>query len=260
MHSALLCRTLNWLYDAHIHLSDDEFKPDLPLILLTMGRLKIKACCVSMDYSSSGATLALAEKSKLVLPFLGMHPERAGEDPEPIINLITNNSTRVSGIGEIGLDKTYVSDEEGFRKQVSVFEKMLSLAEKIRKPVSVHSRRTLEEIFAILPSYRINGILLHWFAGSKKQLQRSMDIGCYVSYGPAMVYSKDKQVLFSCTMPERLLLETDGPVRFSKCFGQKTAQVTFLPSVLFTASHILGKGYDETLEMLERNANSYLGI
>ncbi len=251
---------MNWLTDAHIHLSDDEFKPELPFMLTAMEKIGLKACCVSMDYSSSIATLNLSEQSSLVLPFLGIHPEKADGDLESVVNLITENSNKISGIGEIGLDKTYVSDDAGFNRQVSVFEKMLSLAEKLEKPISVHSRRTLEEIFSILPSYHLKGVLLHWFAGNKKQLQKAMDIGSYVSYGPAMIYSQDKQILLSQTESSKILLETDGPVKFSKCFGYKTAQITFMPSVLFCASQILGKRYDEMLEIIEKNTNSYLGI
>ncbi len=251
---------MSWLTDAHIHLSDDEFKPEMPFILTAMNKMRIKACCVSMDHSSSNATLNLSEQCPLVLPFLGIHPEKANDDLESIVNLIMENANKISGIGEIGLDKTYVSDEAGFNRQISVFEKMLSLAEKLEKPISVHSRRTLEEIFSILPSYRLGGVLLHWFAGNKKQLQKAMDIGSYVSYGPAMVYSQDKQILLSQTESSKILLETDGPVKYSKCFGYKTAQITFMPSVLFRASEILGKQYDELLEIIEKNTNSYLGI
>ncbi|MGB6462673.1 MAG: TatD family hydrolase [Nitrosotalea sp.] len=251
---------MNWLTDAHIHLSDDEFKPELQFMLTAMNKMGLRACCVSMDHSSSNATLKLSEQSPLVLPFLGIHPEKTNGDLESVVNLIMENSNKISGIGEIGLDKTYVSDDAGFNRQVSVFEKMLSLAEKLEKPVSIHSRRTLEEIFSILPSYHLKGVLLHWFAGNKKQLQKAMDMGSYVSYGPAMVYSQDKQILLSQTESSKILLETDGPVKFSKCFGYKTAQITFMPSVLFCASQILGKRYDEMLEIVEKNTNSYLGI
>ncbi|HJU14376.1 MAG TPA: TatD family hydrolase [Candidatus Nitrosotalea sp.] len=251
---------MSWLTDAHIHLSDSEFEPELPYVLTAMKKMRLKACCVSMDYSSSNATLALAERSNLVLPFLGIHPERAGDDFEPVLKLITSNSDKIAGIGEIGLDKTYVSDEKEFGRQKEVFSKMLSLAERLGKPVSIHSRKTLEEIFSILPSFNLEGVLLHWFAGSKKDLQKAMDLGCYASYGPAMVYSQDKQVLFSETSPDKVLLETDGPVKFSRCFGNKTAQITFLPSVLLCASHLLNKSYDETLGILEKNTNSYLGV
>jgi TatD DNase family protein len=251
---------MTWLTDVHIHLSDNEYLIDLEYILVAMEKLKIKACCVSMDNTTSRSTLELGRRSSLVLPFIGIHPEKANDDLSVMVELINQNSNNISGIGEIGLDKTYVSNEAGFSRQVLVFQEMLLLAEKLGKPVSVHSRRTLDEIFSILPSYSIKGVLLHWFSGSKKQLQKAMDLGCFVSYGPAMVYSQDKQVLLSLTSLDKILLETDGPVRFSKCFGLKTAQITFLPSVLFCTAGILNKSYDEMLLITEKNARSYLGV
>ncbi|CUR52489.1 Hydrolase, TatD family [Nitrosotalea devaniterrae] len=249
-----------WLTDAHIHLSDNEYSGDMEYILTAMDKMKIKACCVSMDNSSSKSTLDLSQRSSLVLPFIGIHPEKADDDLNAMVDLITQNSSKLSGIGEIGLDKTYVSDEAGFSRQVLVFQELLSLAEKLDKPVSIHSRKTLDEIFSILPSYSIKGVLLHWFSGSKKQLQKAMELNCFVSYGPAMIYAGDKQVLLSETRMDKILLETDGPVKFSRCFGLKTAQITFLPSVLFCAANILRKSYDEMLLIAENNVDSYLGV
>ena len=77
-----------------------------------------------------------------------------------------------------------------------------------------------------------------------------MDLDCYVSFGPVMVYSKDKQVLLSKANKDKILVETDGPVRFSRCFENKTAQIDFIPSIVFCASKVLHVNYDELLEKL----------
>lgn len=251
---------MSWLTDAHIHLSDEEYSQDMPFILTSMEKMKIRACCVSMDLQSSEKTIELGQKSRLVLPFVGIHPEKAVDDLEPVVKLIEKNSKQIAGIGEIGLDKTYVSNPNEFKKQETVFRTLLSIAEKLHKPVSIHSRATLDEILAILPSYSISAILLHWFAGSKKQLKVAMELGCYASYGPAMIYAQDKQVLLSETNLDRILVETDGPVRFSRCFGLKAGQITFLPSVVFCASKILHKTYDDTSYEIEQNSKRYLGV
>ena len=145
-------------------------------------------------------------------------------------------------------------------KQVDVFKKHLELAEKLGKPISVHSRKTLEDIFEILNSYSIKRVLLHWFDGRKSQLQKAMDLGYYVSFGPLLLYANDKQTLISKARRDRILIETDGPVRFSGCFGMKTAQITFLQSIIFCASKILGLKYNEMEDVLEKNSLNYLGI
>ena len=251
-------RHMAWLYDAHIHLSDTEYEHDIPLILRCMEKLRIKACCVSMDYSSSKKTLELGKKSNFILPFIGIHPEKAQNDTESVLKLIDENHEKISGIGEIGLDTTYSNSDEELLKQIEVFRDHLSAAEKFRKPVSIHSRKTLDKILEILPSYNIPSILLHWFDGSKKQLQKAMDLECYVSFGPVMVYSKDKQVLLSKANRDRILVETDGPVRFSRCFSNRIAQISFIPSVIFCASKVLDINYDNMCRILEQNSQRFL--
>ena len=250
--------SMTWLYDAHIHLSDAEYEHDIPLIMNCMKRLCIKACCVSMDYTSSKKTLELGKKSEYVLPFIGIHPEKAQDGVESTFKLIDENNETISGIGEIGLDSTYTNSDEEFRKQEEVFKTQLSYAEKFGKPVSIHSRKTLDQILEILPSYKIPSVLLHWFDGSKKQLQKAMDLQCYVSFGPVMVYSQDKQVLLSKANKDRILVETDGPVRFSRCFENKTAQIDFIPSIVFCASKVLHMNYDELCNVIEQNSQRYL--
>jgi TatD DNase family protein len=225
-----------------------------------MEYLKIKACCVSMDYKNSLQTLKLAEKSNLVLPFIGIHPECAYEEIDSISKLIEENHQHISGIGEIGLDPTYVKNDDDTKKQNHVFETLLSYAEKYNKPVSIHSRKSLDDVLQIMTSYNTKHALLHWFDGSKKQLQRAMDMGFFVSYGPVMIYANDKQTLISKTNESQILVETDGPVRFSRCFEMKSGQICFIPSVIFCASKILGKSFDDMKSLLEKNSNSYLGI
>ena len=248
---------MTWSFDSHIHLSDPVYLPDMDFILKGMEYLKLKACCVSMDVENSLQTLNLAKKNNLVLPFIGIHPECADDNVEKMIEMIEENHDELSGVGEIGLDPTY---ENTNPKQVHVFESLLSVAEKFDKPVSIHSRKSLDDIFEIMTSYNTKHALLHWFDGSKKQLQKAMDMGFFVSFGPVMIYANDKQTLLSKADESKILVETDGPVRFSRCFESKSGQISFIPSVIFSASKILEKTFDEMTTLLETNSKLYLGI
>ncbi len=251
---------MTWYFDSHIHLSDAAYASDIKFISKQMECLKVKACCVSTNYGDSLQTLELGKNSELVLPFIGIHPEYANDDLEIMTNLIEENHCDISGIGEIGLDPTYENDGGDAVRQNHVFEMLLSLAEKLNKPVSIHSRKSLDDIFQIMTSYSTKHALLHWFDGSKKQLQTAMDMGFFVSYGPVMIYANDKQTLLSKTDESKILVETDGPVRFSRCFEMKSGQISFIPSVIFCASKILDKSFDEMASLLETNSKSFLGI
>ena len=251
---------MTWSFDSHIHLSDPVYRPEINLILKQMEFLKIKACCVSTNVVNSLETLSLSQQNSLVLPFIGIHPEYANDDLEKITDLIELNQNSISGIGEIGLDPTYVKNNDDAKQQIHVFESLLSTAEKFHKPVSIHSRKSLDDIFEIMTSYDTKHALLHWFDGSKKQLQKAMDMDFFVSFGPVMIYANDKQTLLSKAYASKILVETDGPVRFSRCFEMKSGQISFIPSIIFCASKILEKTYDDMSSLLEENTKCYLGI
>ena len=251
---------MNWLYDSHIHLSDPEYKSEIPHIITAMELHKLKACCVSMDYDTSVSTLNLSKKSQNILPFIGIHPEMAQKNTSLVFEMIEKKNKEISGIGEIGLDRKYISSDDEWNVQKKVFSNQLSLAEKFNKPVSIHSRKTLDQIFEIMSSFSIRSVLLHWFDGNKNQLNHAMDLGFYVSYGPVLIYAGDKQVLLHKTDTEKILVETDGPVKFSHCFNYKTTQIQFLPSVVHCASKILKTSYDNLLEQLEKNSQRFLSI
>ncbi len=141
-----------------------------------------------------------------------------------------------------------------------MFESLLSIAEKHQKPISIHSRKSLDDIFEIMTSYKTKNALLHWFDSGKKQLQKAMDMDFFVSYGPVMIYANDKQTLLTKTDEDKILVETDGPVKFSRCFEMKSAQIGFIPSVVYCSSKILNKQYDEMTLILEKNSKNFLGI
>jgi TatD DNase family protein len=246
------------LFDAHVHLTDKEYSGYIGQVITGLRAMKIVACSVTVDVETTTRSFQLFDSHRdVVRQFVGIHPEAAArEDLDRFKDVFKANLRSIDGVGEIGLDGTY---DVPYERQKQVFNAMLALAESEKKPVSIHSRKALDDILEILPSYKIKGILLHWFAGSKKQLARSMDMGLYVSYGPALVYSEDKKVLLKLTDRSRFLVETDGPVRYSRCFENLPAvSSAFLVSVVASAASTLGVAYEEAAQLLQQNSEAYL--
>ena len=109
---------MSWTYDAHVHLSDPEYKSDMNMILNYMDLLKIKACCVSMDLETSNETMSLYEKSKNILPFIGIHPEMAQKESKPVYDLIEKNNEIIGNV-------IYIDNYENVVTNISrsIFEK-----------------------------------------------------------------------------------------------------------------------------------------
>jgi TatD DNase family protein len=252
------------LVDAHIHLTDKEYSGYIKHVLDNLKALKIMACSMTVNLETLTRSLELfGNHITEVIPFGGIHPEYAlTEDVAGFIEILERNSKSIHGIGEIGLDPTYTGHEEGLReRQKRVFLSMLKYAEKTNKPISIHSRGSLDEILDILGTYNVRNVLLHWFAGSKKQLARSMEMGLFVSYGPVLIYSEEKKALLKHTAKDKFLAETDGPVRYQRCFGNvPSMSSSLLVSVVNCAANVLKMSYLDTTSLLEKNAESYLGM
>jgi TatD DNase family protein len=156
------------------------------------------------------------------------------------------------------LDGSYSQDAEFLKTQEQVFEEMLILAEKYSLPVSVHSRGASLKTIEFLSRYRLNGVLLHWFAGTESELAKANQKGYFVSFGPATVYSNRMQRLACKASTDLMLIETDGPVSYGACFEGRMAEPTFLASVWHSLSHLLGVKPAELEYQLEKNFAAYI--
>lgn len=226
--------------------------------------MKMHVCSVTVDITSTinGIKTFGQSNNDIVTQFIGIHPQFVQEvDIEKFVEIFSEYSDSIGGIGEIGLDPTYtLTKGNSYQKQKQVFQEMLSLAEKSNKPISIHSRKSLDDILDIIGSYNLTNLLFHWFSGNKKQLRVLMDMGAYVSYGPPLVFCEDKRVLLKNTDRNRILIETDGPVQYPRCFAELPALPTsFLVTVAKSVGEVLDISYLEVNEFITSNTENFLG-
>lgn len=231
-----------------------------------MRQASVQSICVSEDYHSSLEALSLKEKffkdSDLLRVFVGIHPQFAAvsSDLRLFEDLFQSKHDLIAGIGEIGLDPTYTNLDPGNtpEKQKIVFEKMLSLAETNNKPVSLHSRRSVNEILEILPSYKIRNAVFHWYDGNKSNLKRINDRGYFASFGPYLLYSNDKHTLLKESDINLILIETDGPVKYKNCFDGVLTSPSLVVTIVYFASIVLKKSFEELSEILYENSTRFV--
>jgi TatD DNase family protein len=222
----------------------------------------IKACSVTVDSSTSLKALRLfggKDVNNIVYNFVGIHPQYANDNMSMFEEMVTSNIESIDGIGEIGLDPTYVDGDKNTEMlQYQVFNKMLTIAETYDKPVSIHSRQSLDKILNVLSTYNLKKMCLHWFDGSPQQLEKSLGMGLHVSFGPPIVYSKKKQELVKLTDQGKMLIETDGPVRYPSCFKNIiTLPTSALMSVVRCMANILCMSPRDMAGKLEENSISF---
>jgi TatD DNase family protein len=160
------------------------------------------------------------------------------------------------GIGEIGLDEKYSSTGDG-SAQMESFLDQLRIAERLGKPVEVHSRGSEVRCLEVLGTFNLSRVLMHWFEG-EPQLPEVVSRGYFVSVGPALLYSKKMRRIARSLPPDRILTESDGPVSFGPLGG--ASGPSLIPSVVFGLAEIRGQGFDDVERQVEENAKRFLGV
>jgi TatD DNase family protein len=207
-----------------------------------------------VNRNTSLKSLELARRHPhLVKAFVGVHPSEAAKTGS--LDWFQEVLVEAEGCGEIGLDPKY-SDCGAGSQQVRVYEVMLDMAEKASKPVQVHSRGAENACLQILTRYSLRGVLMHWFE-KEELLQAVADSGHYVSFGPALLYSKKLQRMAASMDRSLVLTESDGPVAFGPLGG--VGGPALIPSVVFELARIWQLGFDEACEILLKNHDRYTG-
>ncbi len=195
------------LVDAHFHF--DLFKDSAEIVAEIEAR-RIRTIAVTNAPSVFHHTLRFSSSTRYLLPAVGLHPELVathGREVDSMWPML--EQTRF--VGEIGLD--YVtSDPENKSAQRDVFSRILErCAAYGDKVISIHSRRSAADVISAVGNGYPGRIILHWFSGSHRDLNRAVNAGFYFSIGPAMVRSKNGLSLLSAMPRDRVLTETDGP-------------------------------------------------
>lgn len=181
-----------------------------------------------------------------------MHPSEAMKDRT--IGWLGNVAQQAAGVGEIGLDPSYSStDEES--AQMTIFRGQLEVAERAGKPVQVHSRNAEKRVLEVLGTYHLKSILMHWLENGDI-LPMAGDRGCYISFGPALLYSKRLQQMALRYDPRLVLVESDSPVTFKVLGGVRGPSL--VPSAAFRLAELWGKPFADTLSAVTDNSLRYV--
>ena len=214
-----------------------------------------KIIAVAMSSISQERVLELASRYNEVFASLGIHPEevkmneKIEQQLDSIIDLIKQNKQNICAIGEIGLDHHFVKDKTLYPLQKTIFNKMLLLAQDLELPVNLHTKGAEKIVFDTLPSYKIPNINIHWYSGPENFLKLGMDRGYYFSITPAISYSPVVKKVVLNVDKEHLLLESDGPVKYSGKIGVPA----MVKNVLNSISKLKEINSDELEKQIEEN-------
>ena len=213
----------NLFIDVHSHL-------DHPMLLNKIDEIIRNAQNAGLKYiitnginpETNRISLDLAKKYPMIKVGLGLYPRaalkkesEAGEfpaktneyDADEEIDFIRKNKNNIIAISEVGLD--FVDGES--KEQIKDFQKILELAEEIKKPIVVHSRKAEQKCIEMIGSTKLKKVVMHCFSGKKSLVRKIADNGWFLTIPTIVTRSQQFQEIAKNTSINQLFCETDSP-------------------------------------------------
>ena len=234
--------------DTHCHLQEEYYKNIDDVILENrkagIGKIIVSGCnkqeiCEVLNYS---------EKYDDIYLTLGFHPDQAecvDEEDLKWLEAIINNSSKIVGIGEIGLDYHY--DGYSKEKQVKLFEYQLKLAEKLSLPVVIHSRDATKDTINVLSKFNNVGVI-HCFNDTLTSAEKYIRLGFKLGIGGIITFKNSslRDVLNKLSL-DNVVLETDSPYLTPVPYRGKINSSKYIPLI----AEELSKGFNTSILNVE---------
>lgn len=216
------------LVDVHCHLNHEKFNQDRDEVVQRAKDADVKVIITSgVNVPTNREVLELAKKYGIVKCTLGVYPidalnikidalDEVGltRQTEPFdvdkeLEFIMSKKDEIVGIGECGMDFKYLKDYE--KQQKDNFQKCIVCAEKLKKPIIVHTRSAELECVEMLESSKLKKVILHSFGGRKNLIRRAADNGWSFSVPAVIERLQHFETLAKIVNINQLLTETDAP-------------------------------------------------
>ncbi|MDQ7005733.1 MAG: TatD family hydrolase [Acidobacteriota bacterium] len=248
------------LIDAHAHLADPVFDADREAVLERAARAGVeRVVTVGETLSDARRILELSREHAALAPAAGLYPTHLDlEQAEAVEAFIREHRDELVAVGEIGLDRWVVQDEEGRHLQREIFRRQVALAMELELAINVHSRSAGRHVIALLEEMGARRVLLHAFDGKAGTAEIGARAGFFFSIPPSILRSRQKVKLVERLPLERLLLETDSPVLGVQP-GERNepARIT---AALTAVAGIKGVDVRQVAEVTTANARRLFGL
>jgi TatD DNase family protein len=242
--------------DAHTHL--DFFSNKIDDAINEINNFKILTITNGMDIESYLRNKEYSQRSPYIKATFGIHPCKAAEYKGELQDLIPY----IEGselIGEIGLDFFWVEDKSTYETQRRIFNFILEEGIKRNKVISIHTKGAEEEIYNILKRHSYSKVIIHWYSGDIKTLDKFIELGCYFTVSVDVGYSKLTEEILARIPIDRLLVETDGPTALEWVNGDYGYPRAIM-DVIKNVSERKALSTDRLLKIIEENFFKLTGI
>lgn len=249
------------LVDTHCHLDDKKFEEDRDEVLKRIEEKLDFVVNIGYDLDSSMRSVDMSEKYNFIYAVIGVHPtdiKKYNDEVENIFEKLASNK-KVVAIGEIGLDYYWMEDEKEIQKEG--FIRQMKLAEKLNKPVVIHSRDAMEDTLEVLKKFPTMRGIFHCYPGS---IESAMLVpkGYYFGIGGVLTFKNSRKTVdfLKGIDLSRVVIETDSPYLTPAPFRGKRNEPVNVMYVAEKIAELKGISLDEVIKITTENAKRIYGI
>lgn len=247
--------------DSHVHLNDERFDQDREAVFKRIQEEMDFVVNIGYDLESSQISIDYAKKYPFIYATIGLHPAEEGEYTEDLDRSFEEmaKEEKVLAIGEIGLDYHWMIRSKELQQEI--FRKQLALAERVGKPVVIHTREAMEDTIQILKEFpKVTGIL-HCYPGSVETARQMID-RFYLGIGGVLTFKNAKKLVDVVReIPlEHLILETDCPYMAPTPYRGQRNEPIYTKEVAMKIAEIKGVSYEEVVEITNKNTRKAYGM
>jgi TatD DNase family protein len=200
------------IIDTHCHLDKGDYD-NLESVIMNMSNDIMIAS--GADPKDNKNVIDLVNNYQNIYGTIGIHPEFANTYTEDDLKFIEDNlsNPKIVGIGEIGLDYHWVSDNKEEQKQL--FIRQIRLAKKYNKTIVIHSRDAASDTLDILKQeydgkLKIN---MHCYSYSIETAKELLKMNVKFGIGGVITFKNSKKIkeVVDYLSLSDIVLETDSP-------------------------------------------------
>lgn len=254
-----------YFIDSHAHLYTEAFSNDQDeMIQSALAANVTKFVLPNIDLSTIDAMKSLQSRYPLnCFPTLGLHPCDVKPEFKNTLHEMEAQLTQfqIYGIGETGTDAYW--DTTYWNEQIESFSIQIDWAKKLKKPIIIHSRNSLQENIDIIQKEQdgfLTGVF-HCFGGDLMQARSIIDLGFMLGIGGTITYKKNplKDIIPSIGL-SHLVLETDSPYLSPEPLrGQRNTPAN-IPIVAEFLARTLNCTLEEVANATSQNAQNLFKI
>lgn len=267
---------MNKWIDTHAHYDTKRFNIDRNKLIHEMSDyLEIIINC-GTNSKNIKTTVALTERYDLFYGVIGYFPSDVIElekNPKILENVEKMfKNKKIVGVGEIGLDYHWNSVGFGDDKivgsravelQKKWFVEQINFANRIGKPICIHSRDAEDDTLEILKKHTPkNGAVIHCFAYGERSAREYVDMGFFFGIGGTSTYKSNTELINAIKIIpiENIVLETDAPYLTPEPNRRTRNDSRRISDVIDNLTVLKGIERDEIIRITNENAKKVYNI